>query len=286
MAVIADSVHELNHSRTHTHNIENERTYSRQWTVETTIQTDNAKIVADGWSSVTGIERGTPFPSDAGAFAKQIRVECDSAAKDGRKWIVTCEYAPWDEEELNPLLWKAKDHWSFVPGYQETVDYDIYNVPIVNSAGDPFLEPVVREGSRLQLTVDQNELVYNYPLAQLYKNAINATPWQGWPNYTVMCVDITAEPAWDMDLGKYYRCKYVFHLEPRTWKKILLDQGLRELDPSSPTGKKDIVHGTQAINTPDLLDGSGQRLALGGTPVYGAFSIYPELPFHVFAFNF
>ena len=287
MAVITDSIHELNHSRTHTHNIENERTYTRQWTVETTTQTDDAKIVADGWSAHTGIQRGTAFPSDVKAVAKSIRVECDQQAKDGRKWLVTCEYGPFIEDDLNPLLWKAKDHWSFVPGYQETVDFDVYGVPVTNSAGDPFLEPVVREGSRLQLTVDQNELVYNYVLAQLYRGSINADPWQGWPPYTVLCVDITAEPAWDMDIGKYYQCKYVFHFEPRTWKKILLDQGLRELDASSPTGLRNIVHGTQAVNAPYPLDGAGQALPLGDPYQYAVFSIYPELPFtSVFNFTF
>jgi len=265
--------------RSSTHNVKNERTYSRQWIVETDSATDDAVTVENGWVIVTGISAGTAHPSDAGAIAKEISTSCDS--DDGKTWTVTCSYGPWDESEKNPLLQPTDIQWSFNQ-YEKIVDSDILNDAIVNSAGDPFADPVTIDDSRLVLNVTRNEATFPVSVALAYVNSVNSDSWYGGNPRQWRCSNISATKQYDAEYGAYYQVSYSFDFRVETFDHVILDRGTRELDAGN---LRAIYISGSPVTDPVLLDGAGERLPEGDPPHYLTFRCYDELPYSG-VFNF
>lgn len=257
--------------------------YVRTWQVVTDNPYDDAVAVENYWVNATGITAGSQFPSDVYAIAKDIRVNCTDVS--GKFWTVTCNYGPSDntDQEINPILKPAEYEWSFAQ-FTENTNYDIYGRAIINSAGDMFLGGVQRDNSRPVLKVKKNQYSFSPLLAAYYKDAINGTPFVGAPIKTVKCQNISTKNVFDSNFGWYWACDFEFQFDFRTWDAIMIDQGLREYDPSKRERVPILDGGSEKCSEPEMLNGYGKKLTKGGTPIYIRYTIYNILPFTVFVF--
>ena len=79
-------------------------------------------------------------------------------------------------------------------------------------------------------------------------------------------------------IGWYWRLTYQFHLNViDTFTAKILDRGFRKAN-----GRMILGPDGRPPTEPALLDGSGNPLAIGGTPVFREFQIYPGRNFSVF----
>ena len=170
--------------------------------------------------------------------------------------------------------------WGFAQ-FQRNTDRAIDGTAIVNSAKDPFSDPVEIDDSRPVLSVTRNELTFNSSLAYIYRDAVNSDVFQGAAKGQVKVSNISSTRVKhpNTSIGFFWKTSYEFHFNPNGWDRYILDQGYRELK----SGKKQniMVQGV-IVQEPALLDGAGLQLPPAGTPKFKKFKVYPELPFSIF----
>lgn len=272
------------------------RKYTRRFTVETTdplvgplaVRTATG-IPVVGSSYHNGVGSGDPrYEFDLGAFCESV-----SAAEEGDsgvEWVVTCEYGPFDWTPFleEAALWPIRV--SFGGERTERVDYfDNAGDPILNSAGDPFGDPVTVDDSRVVLTITRNEKVSTFSLAvpETFSDTINDAPWNGFAAKTCkMGVITTGEPTYDPN-GKYYyyTVTYPVTIDRATWTKKILDQGFNELTGPYDDEVKPVMNNGQPVSDPVPLDGAGHRLDVYGTPVALDFEVYDEADWSALAID-
>lgn len=274
------------------------RTYTRVWRVQTddpatgTIAVRTAvdpnfptdplrRIPSPGNTYDTGVEH------DYGAFAGPIEVQEET--EDGKSWLVTVTYSPYDMSQFgpDPTAWLPRIQFGSQK-YEKAVDKDQNGNPVTNSAGDPFADPITIDDTRDIITVTRNELVatFDLSLASQFRDKVNLNPWNGFDAKTVKCSSIvTSEPRYDSNNQVWtYEVQYVFEINRDTWKAKPLDQGFTYL---SGGVRKIFQDGDgQRVDEPKLLDGSGGKLASGGTPVYLSLDVYPAVDFSAFNIDF
>jgi hypothetical protein len=166
-------------------------------------------------------------------------------------------------------------------GQFETVPYqDKDGSPVVNSAGDPFDPPLMRDDSRPILTYKRNQALFIPSMAQQYRDAVNSDSLLGADPKTVKIADVQCEMALDPIIGVYNRVSWEFHFAslPNGWKFSVLDQGCKQLNSDSSSQEVINFFGTPT-NSPVLLDGNGSPLPPGEDPVFLTFEGYDELSF-------
>lgn len=266
-----------------------QRTYTRSWRVQCDSRRDGpvtarsaAGIPALGTSyEVTSTEK------DTGSYVQSITCRCESASAnpDHAQWKVTASYGPYDATawSQNPIEWPLKLSWSWAQ-YERIIWADVDGNPILNSAGDPFSDPVTIDDSRPVLRVTRNEATFDPALVDLYRDKVNSGAFCGAPAGYVKMAAPTAELAFNPDAGGfYYVVTYEFHFNRDGWKKSILDQGFAE----KVSGKlKPIMNQGQKVDEPVPLNGSGARLPVGGTAVFLEFDVYEEADFSALGFDF
>lgn len=253
-----------------------ERTYRRTWEVHTDDPEDGALAVMRAVGVDVSIAYSTGTESDAWAGATQI--SCDCTAEDGMTWKVTTDYGPWDPRDAeNPLDAPYEIDWSFAQ-FESIADVDVNGFAVVNSAGDPFDPPVVRDDSRPVLTVTRNERLdaFDAAVAYSYRDTINADDFMGAGPHQVKVATISARRAYHPACGLYWVVTYVFHFNEDGWDKVILDQGLRYV--SNATLRNASING-QSATAPVLLDGAGGILSPGAPAAYLTFQVYKESTF-------
>lgn len=303
MAVV--SVESLPEGWEGTHNSLWQRTYKRQFRVETDSRTDGPvtiRLATDGGSPpaplvprVGGSYFVTSTEKDLGAFVTNVTTAFEDFNElGGLAWIVTLDYGPYDASSFgpDPTAWPMLVSFGSAR-YERVVTVDQAGAPILNSAGDPFDEPVTVDDSRSVITVERNELVkyvagtggggsvgFDPTLAERYRDKVNASPWNGFAAKTVKCSGITTgNQQYDSNAQVwYYTVSYVFEINRDTWVKHLLDQGFNVLVSGKPTP---VMSKGQRVEEPVLLDGSGNQLTTG-SPVFRSFDAYPSDDFSVF----
>ena len=262
-------------TRSSSHTINNKRSYTRSWIIQTNDRDDGPKTVEDAWVTSTSIQAGssysTPNETDTSAYAKDIRVDCID--KSGNVWRLTCNYGTWDETATSPTSQSVDKNYSFQPVTVYT-DKDATGGAIVNSAGDPFDDLVEKEVFRPVYRVVRNEASFDTTSAWEYTNAVNSDTFLG-ESADKWKVHISADELYDQSIGTYYRVTYEF-VYSDNWQLEILDQGWRESD---GTNKTNIEVDGAPITQPALLDGTGQVLAEGGTPNFIEYDIYPRKAF-------
>jgi hypothetical protein len=143
---------------------------------------------------------------------------------------------------------------------------------VVNSAGDKFDPPPMKEISAKVITISRNEISYDMLAKTFYENTINSYKFLGCPEYTVLCKSITARL--DSDNGIYFwKVTYTFHYRSDGWDLKLLDQGFHEV---AFFKKRHIMADAMPVAQPVPLDGTGLALPAGSTDYhYITFYQYP-----------
>jgi hypothetical protein len=207
----------------------------------------------------------------------------------GMQWLLTCEYAPYEAATFgtDPTTWPLVVRFGQEP-YQRIVSVDQDGDPVVNSALCPYEDPVTIDDDRSVIEVVRREPIggaspFDATRAESYRNTVNLHAWNGFAPYMVMCKSITTgDPEYDSNnLVWFYTVAYVFHINRDTWTKQILDQGYQVLGTDGlPTPV--IAADGDRVDDPVLLDGAGNELGSGGTPVYRPHKVYPALDYSAF----
>jgi len=263
------------------------RTYSRSWR----IITDNPLIDANYIRTHGPVSLGNTYSANGGTStdvgAYVLGIDVSDAGNDGKDWIFTANYGPWnpDVRPNNPT--ERPLEVSIVQNqFEQIVDFDINGNPIVNSAGDFFEPGLTEEDSRPILNVMRWQLRFNMNTAMAYRNAVNSDVFLGRDPRTVRSYPITGERVRDPDYGWIFKVQYQFAYKPEGWTRKEIDAGMREKYTSGGSTKlKPILKNGIPVQEPVPLNGSGAALAVGGTLRTLEFHTRPELPFSVFNFS-
>lgn len=163
------------------------------------------------------------------------------------------------------------------------------NVPVLNSAGQPFdppaevpvYTPILNFSGYKSIASDNLDNVV------LYTNALNddtiVLAGRTFPAGQLKCVKYTLVQVWE-NSSFWWQKNVVLHVHPegQTWNPTkILDAGTVEKYYDGVADQlRNITDPTGApVTTPVLLDGSGAKLAVGGTPVFLDFNFFREVDF-------
>jgi hypothetical protein len=198
------------------------RTASDTYKLEVTEGETLYQIGAD--SSVPQI--GTLYSNDPSSWCVSVEVSL-SDGKNG--YEVTCSYSSEFEVSDNPLNEPARISWTG-ENFQQVAVVDIDDNPILNSAGDPYDPPLMKDFSR--------------PVATIRKNISSAPAWiltsHDAINSDEFVIDgLTCEigkaklkradiSEWQYRNGIGYReLNLVIHFSKDGWTRKVLDAGFR-----------------------------------------------------------
>ncbi len=262
----------------------------------------NARAAAALTASAGGVS--VPNYGDQHAVATALYVREKSASETGSPLIfrVTVTYRNIEKFRERKSVDAAVDPTSRDPEISYSfadeevpIDHDISGNAIVNSAGETPDPPITKTVSDLVITITKNEATYSPATAMSYKNKLNSDTFMGFAAGLVKCDDYSGEKMVNESSGgvywktlKQFRVRYAaVGGVNKGWKKRLLDQGFRETDGTDGDGKpkyKPILAEADSgekvpVSEPVLLNGSGAKLASGGTPVWIEYDVYESTSF-------
>lgn len=178
-------------------------------------------------------------------------------------WIVTIGYSDKHEVTENPLLQPAQIEWN-TSQFQTIAVRDAFGRAIVNSAGDPFDPPPMKDDSRWAVSVKKN--VASVPFWVLdYRDAVNIDSFQ----VDNVFIDIGGAKMQSLRIGVesirngivYRVLAFTMHIRG-SHRLFLLDQGFREIDDTDDEKRNQILNDDGSVPTsPPLLDGAGKALS-------------------------
>lgn len=185
-------------------------------------------------------------------------------------WEIVATYGQWDplrhSYDGNPVHMPTRFRVDFTTAEIAAFE-DVDGNPIVNSAGDPYDPPLMREVTRGTLTVQRNEQPSAVNLATLaaLSNTINVAVWNGFPAKTVRLAPLKLPDIQYCQVTNayYFPMEYTFDINFDTWVRQVINAGFRELDGSG--NLKPILIAGQPATVPVPLDESGHALL---TPTY------------------
>lgn len=230
---------------------------------------------------------GQLYQGDFLAYCDNITATQDSASPT--LWVVTATYTNerlgenGEQPNEDPLADPVDVSWS-TEQYQRVADTDNASQGIVNSAGDPFDPPAMRDESRRVVTITSNEsTVPSWVLS--YQDAVNSSACTI-DGFSVAagqakCQSVTISSAKRRNDTTYRQVSFSIHLRNEGWKLKLLDQGFRERDDDNKLQQITNEADGSEPTAPVLLDGSGKALTDPnvGSAVFLDFDVYTELDF-------
>jgi hypothetical protein len=271
------------------------RTYHREYQVVSDSADDDEAIVA---RYGPGILRRHPTDLAAGVNAKEATLQNVEEPANGTSgvvlyyWKLLVDYTTGlqnlqdgeggggggggggEEEEDDPNLLNTDPTYEFGFERMQIAEYkDVNGKPFLNTAGDPFTKPQVRQISVPTTTIRINKYQNVMSTSEVeafvekYALTVNSLVFRGKPAETVLVMDITATPqTWtdkDGDESPYYALAIKLGYRAEGWKVRILSVGLNalyevELDAFE---KMPIVVNGVVVKTPQLLDADGKSLA-------------------------
>lgn len=257
-----------------------DRRRRRSWLVLTEYRNyDEGQLLADVISSYgLPVPYVSPHPEDPTFLCKRLRGSQDR--RSPLHWIVTAEYdtAPFndqDEETKDPLDRRAKFSWSTTT-YQKAIEKDRDGNAIINSVGDYFDPPPLKDVSRWRVSVTKNVSVVPNSILT-WPDRLNLDEFEidgiavaiGVAKLSQISIGDVQE-----DQGTAYRVlSYALDFDPEDkWKGKYLNQGFYEVNADSELVRITDDNGREAV-TPKLLDANGERLP---TPIEPADAVFLE----------
>ena len=269
------------------------RTYTRTFQVYSNSPEDGPGLIG----SAIGIPRRGEFyitdtDIDLGARAMSVFPQ---ATDDPFIWRVSVEYssltinldllpsavntfAPSDA--ANPANIKPPViSWS-TNRFQKPFEEDVVTGDAVtNSALEKFDPPPMVDDCRLVLEIQKLQPTFDPTIIPGYQNTVNKDKFFGFDVGQVKCTGIHARDK--IEDGIYcWDVTYSFEINtsPSAWAVVILDAGFRTSN-GDGTYREITSDNGQPMSRPTLLDGNGQKLALGAVPFYGTFTAYPKTDF-------
>jgi hypothetical protein len=269
------------------------RKYKRTWRVITNDPTDEGPLILGASDPTTGVHVAyignsyapTSANRDYGAFVQSLDAQEEN--EDGLSWLVTAEYGPYDAGLFgaNPVEWPVKVVFKGQMR-EQIIYYDQAGNPLVNSAGEPWADPVTIDDPRFSLVVTRNESISSFALntSYTYGGTLNLNAWNGITAlWAKMGIIDTGEPTYDSNSQTYYYVvTYPIEINRNGWARKVLDRGFNYVSGGSLLP---ILVNGQKPDDPQLLDGSGGILAHGGTPVSITSDVVPQVDWSPLALN-
>jgi hypothetical protein len=245
--------------------------------------------VSDTWETIRSAS-GIPSNGDSYASGSSMIVVNRSAKRVTErkdKWHVTVNYDIPRNSDGSPAGGSGGVE-NEIPEYSRTTeteweyrDVDLDNLPIANSAKEPFTPPLEFPQTIAVYTIARNRLTFDDAGSLPYINAVNSAAFNvtapnlnwGFPAETALMTRYDSVRRFRADIGYYYRVTWEIKYREDGWRKFLLDQGFMMLDadevPLSYAPAK-TIKGSDGlpISSPRLLDGAGGLLADGAAPVF------------------
>jgi hypothetical protein len=267
-------------------------TYTRSFLVTTDDPEDSVITVALGVYTAFGVRAGAAHNEDVTARCIEMS-PVDTGT--GLQWIVACQYSNATEhrdKQEDPLDDAAIIGPWDSEGYQEVAVVDRDDKPNLNSAGDPYDPPLMKDFSRRNVTVRKN--VASVPSWYLdYEDAVNSDTFTIGgltipPGYA-KCKRTSVSEKKTRNGIDYYEVTTVIQFAKKKWTRKVLDQGFHikwTFGASSGRSKIQMLNEDGEFEypvSPVPLNGTGGQL-LNPTPdtaVYREHDIEDELPFSV-----
>ncbi len=262
------------------------RNYVRVFRVVTTLQTHSIlsvlylSVAPQPWDSY--VEPDGLVDEDA--FLKKLSAHQED--EDWFTWIVTAEYSTklnWPDYGIEDPTQRATEIFWGGNKFTRPCWQDNQDRAILNSARCYFDPPPEIEDFRFTLKMVKNWATWDPNIIGQYVCTVNDDAWYGFQPGEVKCVDISAERGYEKGIF-YWKVSYQFECKPgfgaTAWAAVLLDQGYQTLWPSDGTlmVARD-THTGATLTAPALLDGFGQQLAPGASPVFLTYYIYDNAIF-------
>lgn len=264
-----------------------ERTYSSVYQVETNSRTDGPAVVLNAPGLPT---YRAAFPGDGGSYAVKISAKHKRSDSSYLWWHVTVDYSSIavDEDEPtqndDPLTKPVEWSGSFVQ-FQEPVVRDNTNQPVVNTAGDAFVPPPMRDVSYPSIVAVKNYASVNLAFWSSYSDAVNSDTFLGLEPRKVRVRSIEWDERFRGNSTPYYQVRFTFLVRNIDYGDgfqghdfSIQNVGFREkIGANEPKNIKD-AKGND-IAEPALLRSDGQKLDDLANVHYVKHKVYTELPF-------
>ena len=240
---------------------------------------------------------GSRYDYDPEAGLASIEVEKPGKAEAG-KYLFRCwlNYTTERTPCTNPLEEPAEIEWS-TEQRQEwlTEDAELF-VPILNSAGDPFLDPPLETTRTVYRVTIKKNLAEPWPQLFTHLNAVNKEDWTVdgvvVPKRTARLLSVQIGPRQkrEAEIGgvrtevEYRPHTFVVEIDPEGQYVQVADRGLYEWKQVEGQWKRVKItdnDGTECA-TPQFLDGQGHRLPNPSpeSVVWLSFAAYPLRDFN------
>lgn len=222
------------------------------------------------------IGSGYSYNGDADSYSRCVKVEANfisnitydpinevTLPSGGRHFQVIATYGQPDPYTQGPVL-DRKPRVSVNGEFVEKIaTKDVDGTPIVNTAGEPFENPLMRETPISNIRITRNESSPDIWGLMGKAGQLNSTTWFGAPPRTVKFGMPEFEEEVDQELGtNYFACTYTFQYNPDGWDEKLLNCGYKQIgkDSSNNPQLQTIVTEGGAAQGPFMLDINGKYL--------------------------
>jgi len=276
--------------------------YMRVFKVTCNSVSDGPAVVLKANDGVTRIPRyWESYPGDSLALC--IKVGEAVPYEDRLHWIIPVEYGPRNNDRpervpssssqlyANPLRKPPEISFGSV-----TIDKEVdraYKVgdfrnnpsdPIHNSAGQPFDPSLTQPETHVLIYIVKNRGSIgtdNFSPADIYsyESTVNSGGIRiagiNLPSMYARMNRVTGTKKYYEATGdSYYEVSYEVEINPVGWQRKVLDQGFYTRDAVTGVLSKITDSDGEFIQEPVMLDGSGQKLAVGADPVRLTYNTY------------
>jgi len=266
---------------------EGDEIYTLKWKVETTAVSDGPDVA---WTAA-----GLPVPGASLSYGGTVNPWAFFQGKGSAKllkqevnrkwWDMTTVFSTkpirrCNESRTNdPLLEPHKVNGSFSQIMEEAI-YDKDNAVIDNSAEQRYTGAIVQSARvRPVVELEMNVAWINLAWMAEYADSVNSNVQWGQPVRTIKCTVGPWERVLYGTCYYYFVVRFTFELRYETWDVKLLDEGTRVKVAGSSPARYVQYKDEREENGKTLLDGSGNALAAGGTPVFNTFRVLREKDF-------
>lgn len=181
----------------------------------------------------------------------------------------------------DPLLEPHRVRGSFNQVMEEALR-DTSGAPVDNSAEQRYTGAIVQiPRSRPVVELEMNVSWINLAWMAEYADAVNSNVQWSQPVRTIKCTVGPWERVLYGTCYYYFIVRFTFELKYDKWDVVLLDEGTRVKVAGSSPVRYHQYKDELSENGRVLLDGAGNKLAAGGTPVWNTFRILREKDFSV-----
>lgn len=215
-------------------------------------------------------------------------------------------------DQENPLAQRRRITFDFT-GQEEQIENDINNVPLSNTALEPFDPRITKPTTDIRIVISRNEADFNGSFFESFKDAINTDTFLGLAPGRVKLTGIRATERTTQDeTFTFFEVTYTFdvrepgpadfYLRPKftsgtgvefdlvdfpagapPWKRRLLNQGYREITGVDGDGFPIIKNITDEngdpVSEPVWLAQDGTKLLFAAKPLFILADTFREKPF-------